>query len=418
MTERWILHVDMDAFFAAVEVLDNPRLAGKPVIVGGTPQGHGVVSTANYEARKFGVHSAMPAAQAVRLCPQGIFLRPRLSRYSGVSRQVFNIFRDLSPVVEPLSIDEAFLDVTGCHPSRSVRVADDGRQEARSHTAAQLAIAVAREIQARVESETGGLSCSIGVAENKFLAKVASDLQKPRGLVTVPRGKAREFLAKFAIERLWGVGPRTSERLRQRGLRRIGDLSSTSQEELARMLGEELGRHLHRLSHGIDARRVNPRPESKSIGHETTFAEFIPNEDTDTIFNVLFSLSHQVAFRLLRERLWARTVTLKVRDETFRTMTRSQTLPKATQLVEQIFLVARSLFETKVSLGSHRVRLLGVSTTQLDAEPVEQLELFDQEAVSREKSTRLADVEARVRKRLGDSAITRGRLVEKRRKDE
>ena len=185
--ERWILHVDMDAFFAAVEILDDPRLAGKAVIVGGTPQGHGVVSTANYEARKFGVHSAMPAAQAVRLCPHGIFLRPRPRRYGEFSRQVFTIFREYTPLVEPLSIDEAFLDVTGCHPL-------DSRARAASRSSdLALAGAVAREIQDRVETETGGLTCSIGIAENKFLAKMASDLQKPQGIVVVPRGGRSRF---------------------------------------------------------------------------------------------------------------------------------------------------------------------------------------------------------------------------------
>ena len=409
MHERWILHIDMDAFFAAVEVLDDPRLAGKAVIVGGTPEGHGVVSTANYEARKFGVHSAMPAAQAVRLCPHGIFVRPRPGRYGEISRQVFALFREYTPLVEPLSIDEAFLDVTGCHALK--RVPTDGPQTTLDGTRD-----VAREIQARVQTETGGLTCSIGIAENKFLAKMASDLRKPNGIVLVPRGEAKSFLADLQIERLWGVGPRTAERLHAAGIVKIGDVSRRQLPDLEQLLGAELGRHLHRLSHGVDKRPVNIASDVKSISNETTFANFIPAGDVDAITNVLYSLSHQVATRLRQQRLWGRTVTLKVRDERFKTVTRSKTLPTSTRFVEEIFGVAESLFREKVELGRRRVRLLGVGVTQLDSEPRRQLDLFDTGTKTRERTDGLAEAEAAVRGRLGADAITRGRLIGKRRR--
>lgn len=409
MDERWILHIDMDAFFAAVEILDDPSLVGKAVIVGGTPEGHGVVSTANYEARKFGVHSAMPAAQAMRLCPQGIFLRPRPHRYGEFSRQVFAIFREYTPLVEPLSIDEGFLDVTGSHP---IQLSD--RPQGKS-AGLDMTCAIAREIQARVEAETGGLTCSIGVAENKFLAKMASDLDKPKGIVVVPRGEAQSFLADLRIERLWGVGPRTAERLHLAGIAKIGDVSQRQLSKLESLLGSELGRHIHRLAQGVDKRRVNISHETKSVSNETTFATFIPAGDIDAITTVIYSLAQQVATRLRQQQIWGRTVTLKVRDDRFKTVTRSKTLSTSTQVVEDIFGVAESMFLEKIDLGRRRVRLLGVGVSQLDSEPRQQLDLFDGEAESRDRSDELAAVEDSVRGKLGSSAITRGRLLDRHR---
>ncbi len=410
MNERWILHVDLDAFFAAVEVVDNPRLAGKPVIVGGTPEGHGVVSTASYEAREYGIHSAMPAAQAVHLCPHGVFLRPRPRRYGEVSRQVLRIFRQLTPLVEPLSIDEAFLDVAGCHPLRSA-----SRLAPRATSPQTKARAIAEEIQNRVEDETGGLTCSIGMAENKFLAKVASDLEKPRGLVIVPRGRAREFLAPLPVERLWGVGPKTAGHLHAAGFHKVDDIAGAGIDNLQRFLGVELARHLYGLSHGKDQRPVTSHSEAKSGSNVTTFAQFLPAEDTEKIEDVLFALSHNVAERLRQDGLWGRTVTLKVRDETFKTVTRSQTVAAPTQVVETIYAMARLLFVEKTSLGRRRVRLLGVAVSNLTSEPLLQLRLFDDEARDRAQAARLAEVEDAVRSRVGDHAITRGRVVRRRR---
>lgn len=410
MSERWILHVDLDAFFAAVEELDHPELAGKPVIVGGTPEGHGVVSTANYVARRYGIHSAMPAAQAVRLCPHGVFVRPRPERYEEISRRVFGIYGSISPLVEPLSIDEAFLDVTGCRPLPS-----ELPRGASATSPADAALALAREIQTRVESETGGLTCSIGIAENKFVSKVASDLKKPRGLVLVPRGTAREFLAPLPIERLWGVGPRTAEQLHAACFHTIGDIAGVDISRLQQILGAELARHLHALSHGRDERPVTGEGEAKSISSETTFAEFIPAGNIERIEDALFSLSHRVAERLREARLWGRTVTLKVRDHRFATVTRARTLAAPTQLVEEVFEAARRLFREKVSLGKRSVRLLGVAVSNLLDERLAQLELFDDESAGHDQAARLAKIEDAVRSRVGDGAITRGRLVRRRR---
>jgi DNA polymerase-4 len=392
---RSILHVDMDAFYAAVEVLDDPRLAGKPVIVGGTPEGRGVVSTASYEARKFGVRSAMPAAQAVRLCPRGIFLLPRMDRYVSVSRVVFEVLRDVTPLVQPLSIDEAFLDVTGCRPSG---------EEA------------ARRIQARVEHATGGLTCSIGVAENKFLAKVASDLRKPRGIVVVPPGEGAAFLAPLPVERLWGVGPKTAARLRELGLDTIAKLAKLAVEDLEVIAGIEHGRHLHRLSHGLDERDVETDWEAKSISQETTFARFVPPGDHDTIERVLFELSDGVAFRLRQEGLWGRTVKLKARDERFTTATRSITLATPTQVVEEIFTAAWKLFRERVRFGTRSIRLLGVGVAGFTRDPVLQLDLFERDRTARERASSLAKVADRIREKLGDGAILRGKMMEPRKK--
>jgi len=262
---RAIVHLDMDAFFAAVEVLDDPSLCRKPVIVGGTPEGRGVVSAASYEARRFGVRSAMPAAQAVKLCPRGIFLRPRMGRYEALSRCVFRALEEFTPLVEPISIDEAFLDLTGTE---------------RLWGEAALA---ARKIKARVREATGGLTASVGVAPNKFLAKVASDLEKPDGLVIVPGGREAEFLAPLPVEKLWGVGPRTAERLHALGLRRIGELQAYPEASLCSNLGVELGRHLFRLGRGLDERPVEPGSLAVSVSSEETYAEFIPTSDRAAI---------------------------------------------------------------------------------------------------------------------------------------
>jgi len=399
---RAILHVDMDAFFAAVEVLDNPSLAGKPVIVGGTPEGRGVVSTASYEARRFGVRSAMPAATAVRLCPQGIFLWPRMGRYAEISGRVFKALEEVSPLVEGLSIDEAFVDATGC-----CRGADPWRMEGGRFAIEDLAA----DVQARIETATGGLTASVGIAENKFLAKVASDLRKPRGRVVVPPGTGPRFLAPLPVERLWGVGPRTAEALHGIGLRRIGNVAETPEEKLQALLGADLASHLKRLSQGIDDRPVEAHLEARSVGRETTFAEFLSPSDRDGIEGVLFALADDVAFRLRADALWCRTVQLKVRDGKFRTCTRSRTLREPTQVVEDIYGAARALFWERIRLGRERVRLLGVTASNLIHEPLRQLELFDGRTAERERAESAARASDEIRRKLGDGAITRGRLL-------
>jgi DNA polymerase-4 len=388
---RTVLHLDMDAFFAAVEILDNPSLAGKPVIVGGTPEGRGVVTTASYEARRFGVHSAMSAAQAVNLCPAGVFLPPRMGRYAAVSKAVFAALREFSPAVEPVSIDEAFVDLTGT-----------GRLLGPP-------AAAARAIKERIRKATGGLSASVGIGPNKFLAKVASDLEKPDGLVVLDPSKVLEFLAPLPVEKLWGVGPRTAEVLHSMGLRRIGDLQRYPEEELRRRLGQDSGRHLALLSRGIDDRPVEPGGLALSVSSETTFGRFIPCRELASIDRTLLSLSEDVAARLRALPARARRVVLKVRDERFATRTRSRALLTPTRLAEELFDCARSLYRERVELGTLQVRLLGVAAADLLWGEEVQLDLFDEGR--RGRAARVAEAVDRIRDKLGEDAVQRASLL-------
>jgi DNA polymerase-4 len=270
---------------------------------------------------------------------------------------------------------------------------------------------LARALQRRIQEATGGLTCSIGVAENKFLAKVASDLQKPEGLVAVTPGAAAEFLAPLPIERLWGVGPRTAEHLHRLGLRWIGEVARLKRQDLEVIAGVELGRHLHDLARGIDHRAVVTESEARSLSQETTFAAFIPPRDLEAIHKILFSLADGVAERLRGEGLWGRTVTLKVRDERFETCTRSLTLPAPTQLVEEIFAAASRLFAERIKLGERRVRLLGIAVKNFASEPLRQLDLFDAGEPQRRRAAEVARLLDQVREKAGDGAITRARLL-------
>ena len=389
---RAIIHLDMDAFFAAVEVLDNPTLRGKPVIVGGTPEGHGVVSTASYEARKFGVRSAMPAARAVKLCPQGIFIFPRMGRYAAVSRAVFAALGEFTPLVEPVSVDEAFLDLTGT-------------ERLHGHP-----LAAARAIKDRVREVTGGLGSSLGLAPNKFLAKVASDLEKPDGLVAVPPDRVMEFLAPLPVEKIWGVGPRTAEALHALGLRRIGDLQKVPEGALGQTLGVEAGRHIERLAHGLDERPVEDGGLAKSVSSETTLGTFLPPADLTAIDRVLLALAEEVAARLRALPARARTISLKVRDDRFRTLTRSTTLDSATDLGDEVFQLARSLYRERVEMRG-RVRLLGVAASELLFGAAVQLDLFEGEG--RRRAARVAAAMDRIRGKLGEGSILRGSLVDR-----
>jgi len=393
----------MDAFYASIEVLDDPSLRGKPVIVGGTPEGRGVVSTASYEARKFGVHSAQPAAVAVRLCPQGIFVRPRMHRYAEVSRQIFEILGRYTPLVEPLSVDEAFLDVTGCRAFARTQAPSDP-------TEVGVAVELARELQQRVYDDTGGLTCSIGVARNKFLAKLASDLEKPRGVTIVPDENIDAFLAPLAIGRMWGVGPKMAERLKAFGITKVEHAQRLDEKTLCEMIGEEAGVHLAALSHGRDHRRVVPERQAKSISQERTYGEFIPVSERDQIERELFSMSDQVARRLRDSGFWGKTVQLKVRDEKFRTITRAVTLDSPTCLVEEIYETAKALLEQRVNVQGRSIRLLGVGVSKLTTEPSFQLDLLS--GNERENAEGLAAAADAIRAKLGNKAITRAWLME------
>jgi DNA polymerase-4 len=342
MEPRDIIHLDMDAFYAAVEVLDNPELKGQPVIVGGRGV-RGVVSAASYEARRFGVHSAQPSVTARRLCPDGIFLPVRMERYAEVSGSVFQIFRRYTPLVEPLSIDEAFLDVTRCR-----RLFGEPPE-------------IARKIKQTVREELG-LTVSAGVAPSKLVAKIASDLNKPDGLTVVEHGEVEAFLNPLPIERLWGVGEVTRQALALLGVTTIGHLASLPLDLLEKKFGRRTAEHLFHTSRGEDDRAVEVVREAKSIGHETTF-------DQDLTARVavrprLLALAHEVARRLRQKAASGRTVTLKVKYADFVLITRSVTLPEPTNDQLEIFRQVSELLD-KTEVGRRPVRLLGISLSQL-----------------------------------------------------
>ncbi|HEY7969085.1 MAG TPA: DNA polymerase IV [Candidatus Limnocylindrales bacterium] len=380
---RTILHVDLDAFFAAVEQRDRPELRGKPVIVGGGgPNDRGVVSTASYEARVFGVHSAMPLRTAGRLCPQGVFLPVDGAKYGAASKQVMAVLRRFTPLVEPISIDEAFLDVTG-----SRRIFGDGE-------------AIGRQIKDAVHGETE-LTISVGVATTKLVAKIASDLRKPDGLVVVEPGSEAEFLAPLEISRLWGVGQKSAAVLKEDGVRTIGDLAALPDDLLARRFGS-MGPVLGQRARGIDADPVSGRDPAKSVGHEHTFD--VDTSDPEQIERTLLAMSEGVAGRLRDSGVKATTITVKIRDTTFRTITRQRTLADATDLTDPIFRTALDLARPEVR--GLRIRLLGVTASGLGER--EQLALFGADDPRRRRVVEAADA---VRHRYGDRAITRARLV-------
>ena len=350
-----ILHVDMDAFFASVEIRRRPELRGQPVVVGGTGP-RGVVSSASYEARAYGVRSAMPGGQARRLCPQAVFLPPDMSAYADASREVMQLFGDVTPLVEPLSVDEAFLDVAG----------------ARRLLGSPAAIA--RHIRTRTATELG-LTCSVGVASTKFLAKLASTRSKPDGLQVVPVAQTLAFLHPLPVEALWGVGDRTAETLRRLGLRLVGDVAEAPLGMLRQALGEAAARHLHELSWARDPRPVSVVRAEKSIGTETTFDEDIA--DPDLIRRTLLGLATTVGVRLRQAGFQGRTVAIKVRLADFRTLNRSRTLPEPTDVAREIFDISWALFEAL--RPGDRIRLVGVRVEGLGASDgaPRQLELSD-----------------------------------------
>jgi nucleotidyltransferase/DNA polymerase involved in DNA repair len=384
----------MDAFYAAVEVRENPSLAGKPLIIGHRGR-RGVVSTCSYEARVFGVRSAMPSVTAERLCPDAIWLPGRMRLYVQVSRQIRKILDLVAPVVEPLSIDEAFLDMTGVVPDL-----ESGRP-------------AARDLKERIRS-TQRLTASVGVAPNKFLAKIASDMDKPDGLVVFPLEDVSRRLWPMPIRRLWGVGPKTGERLENASIRTIGDLLKVPSATLEKLVGKNGAGHLRALARGEDLRAVHRHHEAKSISEERTYGEDL--HDPDAIDRALLARAEGVARELRRKKLQARTVHLKVRTGDFTTWTRSRTLPDPTDLAEGIVEAARGLFRERIRLKGHGVRLLGVGVSGLETAGSGQHALFVGPAEERaRRMTRAADA---VRERLGEDALTRARLLRRRKDDD
>jgi len=389
-----ILHVDLDAFFASVEQLDDPSLRGTPVIVGGLGN-RGVVSTASYEARAFGVRSAMPMARARQACPQATFLSPRLARYVEKSHEVMAVLASVSPLVEQLSIDEAFVDVAGAR-----RMLGDPR-------------AIAAIVRRRVLDEAG-LCLSVGVASTKFLAKLASDMAKPDGVLIVEPGTEPAFLGPLPVTRLWGVGPATLTKLERMGLRTIGDVANANEQVLVRTLGASLGHHLHALAHNDDPRPVVPEREAKSIGAEETFPSDL--HSVSQCERELVRLTDRACARLRTGGLGARTVNLKIRFGNFETRTRARTLAEPTAVSTVVLDVARELLaEFDVGRG---VRLLGVSLSQLDDAPTAQsvLDLTGEaQSEQRARIERRAAVERavdEVRGRFGSRSVGPATLVE------
>ncbi len=379
---RTIVHADLDAFYASVEVLDNPSLRGRPVIVGGRPNERGVVSAASYEAREFGVQSAMPLRTAARRCPHGVFLPGRPDRYRELSQQVMAVFASFTPLVEPISLDEAFLDVSG-----SVTAFGDGAT-------------IGGSIKQRVLDEVG-LVVSVGVATNKLVAKVASDLRKPDALVIVPPGDEAAFLAPLPIRRLWGVGPQAQAALGEYGVTTIGQLAALAPATLHRRFGRH-GDDIGARARGEDSSEVHPFHAPKSIGHEHTFD--IDTADRRRLEATLLDVAESVASRLRRHDLAAGGVQLKLRYEGFETLTRQAQLPRQTRDAEPLYQTGVALLH-RTLVDGRAVRLIGL--TAIGLTDVQQLTLFDAAA----RTDRLARSIDSVRERFGERAITRARLL-------
>ncbi|HEY5638888.1 MAG TPA: DNA polymerase IV [Dehalococcoidia bacterium] len=350
---RTIIHADLDAFYASVEQLDNPDLRGKPVVVGGPAESRGVVAAASYESRVFGVRSAMPMSRALRLCPEAVRIAPRFDRYGEVSKQVMAIFRSVTPLVEPLSLDEAFLDVTG---------------REKFHGGWRP---LAEYLRADVRKRTG-LTISIGLGTNKTVAKIASDSGKPDGLVLVPAGREAEFLAPLPVRALWGIGPKSEAALVDAGFAKIGDLAASTPERLESLLGSR-GREVHAMACGRDERPIVTDSERKSVGAETTFPRDLP--EGDELWHHLRRIAEEVGERLRRHNSRAKTVALKLRYSNFDTVTRQSTREEPTDDTDVVYGEAAALLD-KVVRGGDRFRLIGISCSNLEEERREQLKLF------------------------------------------
>ncbi len=380
--KRMIFHVDMDAFYASVEQLENPSYRGKPVIVGGVDSARGVVSTCSYEARVFGIHSAMPVAHARKRCPHGIYVNGRHEVYGNYSRRIMDCLSEFSPIIEQISVDEAFLDMTGTE-----KLFGSGETSARRLKENIL--------------KTVGLNASVGVAENKFLAKLASDHEKPNGLTVIRPGEAQAFLDPMSVGRLWGVGKKTIVDLHQAGYYTIAQLRAESLMVLERQFGENFAQHLYHLAQGKDDRELAEIETEKSISHERTF-EF-DTGDKEILLSALLDLSERVAQRARKHDLFGRTITLVWRNPDFSRQSHAQTLAQGTQSSEQIFAVIKMLFE---KVGKIKYRLIGVRLSHFGPGN-QQLSLFQ----STPMPSKLDKAMDAVRERFGTDAIRRARLT-------
>ena len=383
---RYIVHVDMDAFFCSVEQRDNPEYKGRPVIVGADPKngkGRGVVAACSYEARRYGIHSAMPISTAYKKCPEAVFLRPDIRKYAMVSHQVFDILERFTPDIEPVSIDEAFMDITG------------------SYNLFGTPLTTCRKIKAAIKKETG-LTASVGLAPNKMTAKIASDIQKPDGLVEVAPDKLLSFLHPLPVGRLWGVGEKTLGSLKKLGILTIGDLAKRGEEELTRLFGKN-GQHVWQLSNGIDGRPVENIETVKSISNEHTFE----NDTTDekALLDTLMYLSEKVSGRLRRSGLKGRTVTLKIRFSGFKTYTRSVSLDVNTNFVDDIYGTVTGKLK-EFDTDKMPVRLLGVKVSNL-SDTCWQENLFENTGDKAAKKERLHKALDNIVERFGAGAVKR-----------
>ncbi len=384
-----IIHADMDAFYASVEIRERPELRNRPVAVGGSAEGRGVIAAASYAARKFGVRSAMPTSTALKRCPDLVLLPVHMSLYAEASRQIHAIFARYTPLIEPLSLDEAFLDVGA------------------SERLFGSAVVIARRIKQEVHEELG-LVVSMGVAPNKFLAKIASDLDKPDGFVEVAVDRVQAFLDPLPVSRLWGVGRVTGATLQKQGIHTIADLRRQPQAALRRWFGEH-GQQLWHLAHGIDKRPVVAEHEAKSISHETTFARDIA--DPETLRAVLLGLTEQVAWRLRRHGKCGRTVQLKLRFDDFRTVTRARSLRDATDATQIIWHTASRLLDRELAQGIPPLRLLGMGVSGFDeGADSRQSDLFASAATEGEAVDRIADD---INTRFGGKMLQRARSYHK-----
>ncbi|MFT5447947.1 MAG: DNA polymerase-4 [Gammaproteobacteria bacterium] len=384
-----ILHVDMDAFFASVEERENPQLRGQPVIVGGTPGARGVVAAANYEARKYGIHSAMPATQAARLCPHAVFVRSRMDLYVEVSQQIRAIFLRYTPLMEPLSLDEAFLDVSG--------------SERLFGGAAEIAVRIKQQIREELQ-----LVASVGVARNKFLAKLAGALEKPDGLTVVADAQVLAFLDPLPVSKLWGVGDAARESLAAIGVITIADLRAAPEQELHARFGKRAQR-LFELANGIDERAVVPDSRARSISHETTFA--VDVADRALLRARLLELTEQVARRARNNNQNGRCVQIKLRYGDFRTVTRSRTLSQASATTDVLWQAASSLLETHLRREPGALRLIGMGLTSFEDDVCDQPDLFGNAQV--QEGQAIDQLSDDIAKRFGRNFVHRGGSLRK-----
>ena len=383
LAQATILHVDMDAFYASVAELDNPQYKGKALVVGAGVRG--VVLSANYEARKFGIRAAMPVGRAKRMAPHAIFIAPEHHRYAEISERVMTIFNSFTPLVEPISLDEAFLDVTG-----SQKLFGDGRE-------------IAAKIRAQVEQEEG-ITCSVGIAQSKFIAKLASQHCKPNGMLEIKSDRILEFLHPLPVRALWGVGPKTAESLDRLGLHTVADIANTPRSTLVRALGDATGESLYELAWGRDYRNVIPDEPEKSIGNEETFARDI--DSPEEILAEFLRMAEKATARLRARGLFAKTVTMKIKFADFTTLSRAKTLPIGIDGTHETYEIVKKLYLALNNEGA-RIRLVGVSLSNLLDEAPVQLELGARERGWRDADTAIDKAKAR----FGGGSVRPGRLI-------